>query len=619
MYSKRNFLVILLLVCVTIGMVFADSVEDKEVVARYEAGEITRSELQKVANVVPWQIREEYILGNDYSRFAQIYAVGKSLTNEQIEFVLQNEEIARVIHERREDMLSRALYNHEIADNIIVSDEEVQSYYETRKETEFYTPERYKIKHIFISTYRYPPKEYTVEKGDSLQSISLNFLDADHYWQAIKELNDLKPETILEPGMTLKIPYTWGGERVPIEDEEIIETRREWAEYIRSLALRPDTDFAELAEEYSQTDQEDKGAIIGPIPDPRAPKPVLPELMETLRDIQPGEISPVIRTKHGFEIIKLVEIIPEETRSLEEVENQIRSRLNREKQQVVVNDYLDELKNAPFVSSYFEILEEESPDPGAVLIEVGNYQKTYQDLLHSINENPALAEAAASPERLKQYLESILIRKAIVEQARRMGLEECPDFTEEYSGFKAVLLGDQYLDMRAQYLTEEVSPSEETMIEYYEENKSRFHQPARFQIAQISRKIEESEEDTLAIMKKVHDKLLEGENLENLAREYSTDAYASRGGDVGFIRENARSPEYMEVVFALEPGDISEPFKVQDAWYIIKLMDKTEAHTRPYEEVSEQVRQMYNSSQYNQTRTSLLKEMLEKINFKLLS
>lgn len=613
MNGKKNLLVIFflsVLVCVLTA---------QEKIARFEGGDITREELEKAASFIPWQINQKYIFDDDYSRFAEIYAIGHSLTDEQIDFVLQNEQVARLIQDRKEDMLSRALYTREIVDKIEVSEEELKSYYEDNKDTEFHTPERYKIKHIFISTYKYPPKEYEVEKGDTLESISLKFLDTAHYAPVIKEINNLAPDVILEPGMTLKIPYTWSGERVPIEDEDIIEVRREWAEYIYSLAIRPGTDFSELAEEYSQTDQKDKGAVIGPIPDPRARKPVLPEIMESLKNMLPGEISPVIRTKHGFEIIKLVEILPEEIQSYEDVKNRIHSRLNRQKQEKLVADYLEELKNAPYVTTHYEVMDQDDIAPDTVILEVGDYTKTYQDLLSSINKNPSLHGILENPQQLEQYLENILIRQAILEQARRDGIDQSPEFLEEYSHFKAIVLADNYLDEKAAHMTDEIEITTENLEKHYEENIHNFRQPARYNVAQISRKIEDSEEETLSILEEVYEKLAAGVPFDQLASEYSTDAYAQKGGKVGFIREDARNIQYMNVVSDLEKNEFSKPFRLNNAYYIIQLLDEQEAVTQPFEEVREQVIRMYRANLRREKQEQLLDNLLEKIDYEHIS
>ncbi len=588
----------------------------EDIVAHFEGGEISRAELEKAISVLPWHIQDKYVLGDDYSHLAEVYAIGKSLTEEQVNFVLEDEQVARTLDDKKESILSRTLYEKEIDKKIEISEEEMKQYYEENKEEQFHTPERYKIKHIFISTYEYAPKEHTVEEGESLYSISKKYLDTDHYAPAIRELNDMEPGEKIKPGDTIKIPYTWSGDRVPIEDEEILETRREWAEYIRALAVRPDTNFSELAKEYSQTDQEDKGAIIGPIPDPRAPKPLLAEIKEALQDMEPGEISPVIRTKHGFEIIKLVEIIPEETKSFEEAERQIRSRLRREKQQVRVEEYLEELQKAPFITTYYEeILEQEDIAEDAVLLEVGDFTKTYGDVRKAAQQNPGLQEVLHDSQQLEQYLQSIVIREAISKQARLDGIHKSEDFQEQYSAFKAITMGDRYLEKKARQLSDETEVDEETLKNYYEEIKNDFYQPARYQVAQISRKIENSESETRQLLQEAYEELQAGEAFAQVAEQYSTDAYVDKGGQVGFIREDARSREYMETVKSLESGNYSEPVRIQDAYYIIQLLDQEDSYTQPFEEVMDQVERRYHSRQYREKHDNLKKTMLEEIGY----
>lgn len=76
----------------------------------------------------------------------------------------------------------------------------------------------------------------------------------------------------------------------------------------------------------------------------------------------------------------------------------------------------------------------------------------------------------------------------------------------------------------------------------------------------------------------VEKKLDEGEKFKDLAKEYSKDeANAEDGGKLGFFSAGDMVPEFEEVAFNLEVGEISEPVMSQHGFHIIKVTDKRES------------------------------------------
>jgi peptidyl-prolyl cis-trans isomerase D len=81
-----------------------------------------------------------------------------------------------------------------------------------------------------------------------------------------------------------------------------------------------------------------------------------------------------------------------------------------------------------------------------------------------------------------------------------------------------------------------------------------------------------------------------GADFAALARQYSDDAASAKnGGDLDYFGRGRMVPEFEQVAFAMQPGQISDLVKTQYGFHIIKLTDKKPAIVRPLSEVRDQI------------------------------
>lgn len=94
-------------------------------------------------------------------------------------------------------------------------------------------------------------------------------------------------------------------------------------------------DFAELAKKYSQdTATARKGGDMGTV----SRGQMDPELADAVFALKKGEISGLVQTDLGFQIVKVEEIIPEKTTTLEEARNGIEQTVKRQKAREIAYD-----------------------------------------------------------------------------------------------------------------------------------------------------------------------------------------------------------------------------------------------------------------------------------------
>jgi peptidyl-prolyl cis-trans isomerase C len=101
-------------------------------------------------------------------------------------------------------------------------------------------------------------------------------------------------------------------------------------------------DFAKLAKENSQDPgSAAQGGDLGCL----GKGETVPEFEQAAFGAERGEIVGPVQTEFGYHILQVTDVKPEQTRSLQEVESQIRAQLASEKQSEAFNKWIEEQKN----------------------------------------------------------------------------------------------------------------------------------------------------------------------------------------------------------------------------------------------------------------------------------
>jgi peptidyl-prolyl cis-trans isomerase C len=98
-----------------------------------------------------------------------------------------------------------------------------------------------------------------------------------------------------------------------------------------------------------------------------------------------------------------------------------------------------------------------------------------------------------------------------------------------------------------------------------------------------------------------------GEDFAKVATELSKDP-GGEGGDLGWFTKDRMVPEFSEVAFKLEPGQISDPVKTQFGWHIIKVEEKRMKTFPPFDQVKEQAARYVQQKAQTEMITGLRKD-----------
>ena len=75
----------------------------------------------------------------------------------------------------------------------------------------------------------------------------------------------------------------------------------------------------------------------------------------------------------------------------------------------------------------------------------------------------------------------------------------------------------------------------------------------------------------------LHERILNGEDFNELARIHSDDAgSAPRGGELGWIDPGNTVPVFERAMDSLEPGGLGEPFRSQYGWHVVQVLERRE-------------------------------------------
>jgi peptidyl-prolyl cis-trans isomerase SurA len=85
----------------------------------------------------------------------------------------------------------------------------------------------------------------------------------------------------------------------------------------------------------------------------------------------------------------------------------------------------------------------------------------------------------------------------------------------------------------------------------------------------------------------IRDQILGGDEFGAIAQAISEDpASAAENGDLGWVSPGDFVPEFEQRLAAMEPGELSEPFRTRFGWHIAELTDRRTYDTT--EEIKEQ-------------------------------
>ena len=171
------------------------------------------------------------------------------------------------------------------------------------------------------------------------------------------------------------------------------------------------------------------------------------------------------------------------------------------------------------------------------------------------------------------------------------------------------------LDTKIKPMAEPVT--DEDVANYYEENKKEFVEPEKASARHILLKLspDSTDEEKAAAKEKLQGILKEargGADFAELAKQHSEGPSASKGGDLGYFGRGQMVKPFEDVVFSLEPDQISDIVETQFGYHIILVEDRKPEKPLALESVSGRVKEMLEEKESNIALEKWLKIIKEK-------
>lgn len=143
----------------------------------------------------------------------------------------------------------------------------------------------------------------------------------------------------------------------------------------------------------------------------------------------------------------------------------------------------------------------------------------------------------------------------------------------------------------------EVDPKE--VRSYYEENKERvFLKHGSVTARHILIKTNEDKDKALADINSIKNKITNGLDFSEAAKEYSQGPSGENGGSLGEFKKGQMVKEFEEVAFTQEVGVVSEPVLTQFGYHLILVDKRVEETVAEFEEAENFIKQQLKKESY---------------------
>jgi len=251
----------------------------------------------------------------------------------------------------------------------------------------------------------------------------------------------------------------------------------------------------------------------------------------------------------------------------------------------------------------------QTPEPqtgGDVLAQIGNHRITREMLDNIIATIPEENRVPfLTPDGRKKILDEVVSFTLFAEAAKAQGIDKEPNVATRLSYVQTEYLAREYFRRQL----EKTSPvSEDELMAYYKEHLSEFKPPEEIQARHILVKTE-------AEANKILDQIKGGADFVELAKKFSIDPAAAKGGKLELIDGRDWLPKgsfeksFEYAVFKIPKGQVGGPIKTQFGWHIVRVDDRRQPETPAFVQVRAAIKNRLQEQKNAQFHKQLSEEL----------
>jgi peptidyl-prolyl cis-trans isomerase C len=433
---------------------------------------------------------------------------------------------------------------------------------------------------------------------------------------------DSHPEQYVDPRMA-RVQHIFLRAEDAVLDPDERSTYRRRLEEIRQQILSG-ADFTEMARRHSQSEDAIRGGMMTLKEGAR----VFPDFAEAVWALELEEVSEIVDTPTGFQLLKLKEILPPVHREFENVRDFVRRRTVAEKLSATQDDFLREAGERHGLEKHYEGLADPFVSQDEILLAAGDVRYTFRDLSAELPPTLRAHLHAAYFPKVHEFLDQVARNLLLLKEAERLGLAQREDVAARIEAGARQVRYQFGLERRMQRKVAEVP--EEEIREFFQQNEKRF-QTVRRQDLDVIMIRHQPDEPFWATLRRAEDlveRIRAGEDFAELARVHSSHYSAVNGGRMEGLTDDALGQlvaaraTFRAELKKLAVGEVSDPMvaEIYDTDHlryertgvvIARIVKVYPAGQVQYEAVKDNARKHYLGRYYQRFEAEVRQEILE--------
>lgn len=375
------------------------------------------------------------------------------------------------------------------------------------------------------------------------------------------------------------------------------------------------TPFDELVARYSESGSRQNDGIVGPVFYGRLEESFEEQIFGLSTDSGPA----VIHTATGSHIVRVLDRQEPRILPFEEVRGQLVAG--------IVNRVDEAEREALFVELAQRYgLEDQSDEDGlpedGVAIRIADQTLTRVELeQYLVRGTPfGAANLYQNPRARRDMIDSLIQFNLMYLDAVGQGLDQEPNFIDRWQLNEQAMRASSAREERLREWTEGVSVGQ--VLEFFEENRSKFTLPHRFDISYIFVPYNEANpfQSQLEIEGLRQTALRDGFNSPTFADQCATEGAICVNAGIMGARDAARiGPKFQRTVLAMEEPGVSDPVKSESGLYVVAVHAMEDR--RPMDPTVDMatIRQRYMQLEQQRIVTAINEQILEEYDFRIVA